>query len=467
MRVRALGLKLVVLVAVVAAGAWAISANVGRGGGMDMAMRVSGAGAPFPVTVVAAERGPIAGSVTYTGSVAPLNEEDIFPRVTGRIVALPVYPGDLVRAGQVVARLDDVELGSRVAEAEAARAAAVAGRTQMEADLLAAQHGVTQMERELAMVDAELGYAQAVAGRSERLVASGAIARQEYENDRAVAAALEARREAARAKLAQARAMETAARRKVEAAQAMVAQAEAQVRTSTVVRDYVNIVAPSTGYVVKRLVAPGVLVQPGMAILKITQIDRVRLQANVAEKDLASIRVGAPVTVTTAVPGQRPIEARVTSIFPFVESGGRTAVVEAVVDNADRRLVPGQYVSMRITTGTRPDAVSVPRPAVVRLGDAAHVWVADGERASQRPVVLGIENPDRIEIARGLAAGERVVVRGHDGLYAGAPIREALASDAGDRPAAPGGAQGGQQDHSSMPMPAGSEPAKGGKHAGH
>ena len=62
--------------------------------------------------------------------------------------------------GQVVARLDSVELSSRVGEAEAGLATAQASRAQMEADLVAARHAVAQMEKELAMVDAELGYAR-------------------------------------------------------------------------------------------------------------------------------------------------------------------------------------------------------------------------------------------------------------------------------------------------------------------
>jgi membrane fusion protein (multidrug efflux system) len=125
------------------------------------------------------------------------------------------------------------------------------------------------MEKELAMVEAELGYARGVGARSERLVGVGAISRQEFENDLSMAAGLEAKREAARARLEQARAMEGASGKKLEAADAMIAQSAAALRTATVMRDYVTIEAPSQGYVVKRLVAPGVLVQPGMAILKI------------------------------------------------------------------------------------------------------------------------------------------------------------------------------------------------------
>ena len=417
-------LRFVAVGLIIVAALWAYETNVRSAPpAMDMNMRITSGSTAFPVGVARVERGPVTGAVTYTGSVLPFNEEDIYPRVTGRIVEMPVYPGDAVRAGQVVARLDDIELMSRVREAEAMATTAQANRAQMEADLLAARHGIAQMERELNMVEAESAYAAGVRERSERLVASGAIARQEYENDRAMAASLDAKREAARAKLEQARAMETSARKKLEAADSMVAQSRAASRTAEIVRNYVTITAPSTGYVVKRLVAPGVLVQPGMPILKLAQIDRVRLQANVGEKDVASIRVGAPVSATTA--DGRTFGARVTSVFPFVDQGPRTAVVEAIVPNADRRLLPGQYVTMRFATGERPDALAVPPAAVSRMGGQAKVWVVRDGLVQPRDVTTGLEGPDRVEIASGLTAGEEVVTRGKEGLYAGARVATA------------------------------------------
>jgi HlyD family secretion protein len=501
--------RLVALGLLAAAALWAYQANVASNRpAMDMTMRVSAGTAAFPVSLAPVERSRITGTVTYTGSVAPFTEEDIYPRVTGRIVDMPVYPGDAVRAGQVVARLDDVELGSRVREAAAGVIAADATLAQMEADILAARHGVAQMEREVAMAtadvtaaregvaqmerelamatadvaaaregvaqmerevamsEAEASYQEPLLAREERLFRSGAVSQQDVESVRATAAmararvqaarakvgqatamvvsaqakadaarakvdqakamvvSAQAKTEAARAKVDQAGAMEASALRKRDAMAAMAAQSRAQLRTAEVVRDYVTIVTPTGGYVVKRLVSPGVLVQPGMAILKIAQIDRVRLQANVGEKDLASIRVGSPATVTTTAPGQPPITVRVTAVFPFVDQGPRTAVVEAVVENTGRRFLPGQYVSMQFVTGEQADALSVPRGAVARMGAKATVWVVDGDRAQPREVTTGLEGPDRVEIVKGLAGPERVVARGHEGLYAGARVAD-------------------------------------------
>src|SRR5574341_651934 len=196
--------------------------------------------------------------------------------------------------------------------------------------------------------------------------------------------------------------MEASARKKLAAAASMIAQGEAALRTAEVVRGYVNITSPNTGYVVKRLVAPGVLVQPGMAILKLAQIDKIRLQANVGEKDLPEIRVGSPVTVSTTGNGHPPFQARVTSVFPFVDQGARTAVVEAVVENNGRRLLPGQYVQMQFVTGGRDAALSVSRGAIARMGGKATVWVVKEDRAEPVEVTPGLEGPERVEIAKGL-----------------------------------------------------------------
>ena len=82
--------KVVALAMLLVAGAWAVYANVTTRAAMDMTMRISGADSAFPVSVAPVERAAIRGTVVYTGAVAPFNEEDVYPRVTGRIVEMPV-----------------------------------------------------------------------------------------------------------------------------------------------------------------------------------------------------------------------------------------------------------------------------------------------------------------------------------------------------------------------------------------
>jgi multidrug efflux pump subunit AcrA (membrane-fusion protein) len=453
--------NVVMLLVVAGAGSWAYYTNVvAKPHAMDMSARVTGNSNPFPVTFARVEQGSVRGTAVYTGSVAAYNEEDVYPRVAGRIVEMAVYPGDAVRAGQVIARLDDLELASRAREAEAAAASAYANRAQMEADLAATRHGIVQAEQEVATAEAEAGYQQSVAARDERLLSKGAVSQQEAENSRAMALAAQKRVAALRARLEQAKAQEVSAKRRLDAADAIVEQGQAQARTAEVVRDYVNLRATTSGYVVKRFAAPGVLVQPGMAVLKIAQVDRVRLQANVGEHDLAGIRVGSPVNVVPAGNGEEPFTAKVTSVFPFVDPGARTAVVEAVVENSRRRLIPGQYVQMQFVTGEQRNAVSVPRDAVIRTGETASVWVVADDRVERRMVTTGLEGRDRVEIVAGLDPGERVVRRGHEGLFAGARVVDAAV---GIAPSGGHAGHGGGPTGASAPAPAGTSSP----HAGH
>ncbi len=411
-----------VIVLAAAAGAYLVQKTYGKPA-MDMDTAVRGsAAAGVPVEVAKAEVVTLAGTATYTGTVAAYVEEDVYPRVMGRIVEMRVYPGDRVEPGQVVARLDDVELGSKVREAAAAVASAEANLAQMEADLVAARQGVVQMEKEVAMAEAEYTYQQAVAARDERLLGKGAIAQQEAESSRSMAAAGRAKVEAARAKVDQAKAMEASALKKRDAMAGMLAQSQAMLRTNEVVRDYVNIRAASPGYVAKRLIAPGTLVMPGMAILKIAQIDKVRFQANVAERDLARLRVGLPVRVRVSGDDRPPLALKVTSIFPFAEGASRTAVVEALAENPGRRFLPGQYVVMEFELGQRGDLVSVPKAALQRLGERALVWTVANEAAVRREVKAGPATADRVAILAGLQAGETVIVSGHENLYQGAKV---------------------------------------------
>jgi len=416
---------------------------------MDVAVRGSAADR-VPVEMVQAEVVSLASTTTYTGAVAAYAEEDVYPRVTGRIVEMRVYPGDRVDPGQIVARLDDIELSSKVREAVAAAAAAEANLAQMEADVLVARQGIIQMEKELAMAEAEAGYQQSVAARDERLFTKGAISQQEAENSRAMAAAARAKVEAARAKLDQAKAMEASALRKRDAMAAMLAQSQAMLRTNEVVRDYVNIRAASSGYVAKRLIAPGTLVQPGMIILKIAQIDRVRFQANVAERDVARLRVGSSVRVRPAA-GDGVLDLRVTSVFPFAEGPSRTAVVETVAENRDRRFLPGQYVVMEFELGDRADVVSVPRRAVQRVGDQTFVWASGSETAVRRPVKVGPADADRVGILSGLQPGDHVIVAGHENLHEGAKIAVANGAALAKAGAGPGVAGRGPQPADSPP----------------
>jgi multidrug efflux pump subunit AcrA (membrane-fusion protein) len=155
---------------------------------------------------------------------------------------------------------------------------------------------------------------------------------------------------------------------------ASAAAARSAAREAAIVQDYTRIASPASGVVTARPVAPGTLVQPGAPILRIAEIDRVRVQANVAVSDLDGIAAGAPVTI--AASGMMPIHARVTAVFPAADADTRTAVVETVIPNPGHRLLPGAFVSLTIAKPGAPSSLMVPAEAVVHEDGQAYVWIA-------------------------------------------------------------------------------------------
>ena len=411
---------------------------------MDMSQMRPPTGAA-PVALAAVRQGSLGEAVTYTGTVRAFNEQEISPRITGTLVALPVYPGDPVRAGQVVAQLDTAEVGAKADQAERQAQEAEAGAQVAElnhqlhhqaaldqasaqvqvaaqgvanaqAEAQSAQDAVTDADAAIRSASANADYWQTEIAREKQLADAGAASRQEYQNELAQAQASFAALTSARAKARGARAMAAASQAKVEGArrQAAAAQAgrrmaeadlavaqgqaaqaragafaaQAAAHEAAIVQGYARITAPANGIVTARPVAPGTLVQPGTMILRIAELDRVRVQASVAASDLTYIDVGTPVQITVGV--VRTL-ARVTSVFPAANEETRTAVVEAVIPNPGHRLRPGAFVTVRIEKPTALGKILVPAVAVVTSGGASQVWVAQGAVGTVKPTVYQCE----------------------------------------------------------------------------
>jgi RND family efflux transporter MFP subunit len=309
-----------------------------------------------------------------------------------------------------------------------------------------AQHdaAVAALEQAQAKVDETRAAVQAAAASVAQARADVAAAQSRLEQTIAAAETAvatirnrEAMVRAAGLKVDAAQAMVEKSRREVSQRQAMARQSGAALATARTFERFREVAAPFSGKVTRRLVSPGTLVGPSTAILTIAQLDRVRLQANVAEADLANIRIGAPVRAYLS-PGPSPgrggaggeVLARVTSVFPQADPTSRTAIVEAVVPNPGYRLIPGKYVVMEIDTSPRREQLTVPNRAIVRRsGETAaagqtFVWVASpGQEkmlaASLRLVVLGATDGQRTVVPSGLKSGDQVIYAGQDSLKEG------------------------------------------------
>jgi membrane fusion protein, copper/silver efflux system len=173
----------------------------------------------------------------------------------------------------------------------------------------------------------------------------------------------------------------------------------------------VTLVAPRSGVVVNRGISVGTAVDPSTPLLTIADLSRVWVLAEVPEAGIANIRVGSTARLAFPASGRDPFAARVDFLYPTLTERTRTLRVRFSVGNPRGTLRPGLYGNA-IFELPGATTLTVPRDAVVDTGRQQHVFVSIGDRFEPRPVRLGVQLSDRIEILSGLTAGERIVAAG-------------------------------------------------------
>jgi Cu(I)/Ag(I) efflux system membrane fusion protein len=176
-------------------------------------------------------------------------------------------------------------------------------------------------------------------------------------------------------------------------------------------RRLVTIAAPRSGVVVNRGVTVGTSVDPSTTLLTIADLSRVWVLAEVPEGSIPGIRVGATALLDFPASGRPPFAARVDFLYPTLTEGTRTLRVRFQAANPGGNLRPGLYGTATLET-VGPPVITVPRDAVVDTGARQHVFVAVSDRFEPRPVTLGVQLYDRVEIRSGLSEGEQIVAAG-------------------------------------------------------
>jgi Cu(I)/Ag(I) efflux system membrane fusion protein len=202
----------------------------------------------------------------------------------------------------------------------------------------------------------------------------------------------------------------------------------AAIARSGVPREYLPIRSPIAGYVVEKDVVDGSAVEMGQRVYRLAPLDRVWVEAELYEAELAEVAVGLPATVELAyLPGRR-FDAKVAWIYPALDADRRTARIRLVLDNPEGLLRPDMYatVSIERSLGER---LSVPDTAVLRAGDRSFVFLDLGEgRLRPQRVTTGLTGDGRVEILSGIEEGQRVVTRGTFLVSGESRLRAALES---------------------------------------
>jgi Cu(I)/Ag(I) efflux system membrane fusion protein len=174
-------------------------------------------------------------------------------------------------------------------------------------------------------------------------------------------------------------------------------------------RDYLPILAPVTGTVIEKNVVAGAAMKKGDRLLRIADLSRVWVKAQVYEADLPFLRRGMPAAIALTHLAGIERAATVTYIYPYLTGESRTGRIRLELDNADGALKPDMFADVRLIAdlGSR---LRVPDEAVLYAGDSRIVFVdLGGGRLQPRKVRTGARDGGFVEIVEGVAEGERIV----------------------------------------------------------
>ena len=350
--------------------------------------------------------------VNTNGIIEPVNRSEVYAPIDGLVAEIPLREGSEITQGRILMRLKSEQIRTALAEArtsqlEAMRQARIImrGPSKEEINLLDASIAETAMQ--LDQADRDLAV-------EESLYDKGAVARTGVENLRQQRDLLQLRLNSQKQQKSDLLGRYSPEEKQWE--QDKVKELTEQVRRIEKELKLESIVAPKNGLIYSLEVNPGAYVTKGQLVAQINQPGEVKLRAYVDEPDLGRISRGQPVIILWDGMADRQWEGTVERpAEQVVELNNRTVgFVLCSIEGEPRELIPNLNVTVEITTDLKPDALTVPRSAVINRNGEKTVLVLDQEKVVSKPVVPGLVTSEEIEILQGINEGDRVVLNPQD-----------------------------------------------------
>lgn len=374
---------------------------------------------PLKVRAATVQRGPIRSQVSTNGKIEPIQNFEAHAPISTTVKRLLVKEGDRVRKGQLLLQLDDADIRTQSARAQAQVKAA-------QADQSALTKGGTQ--EEVLTLNSQL-----VKARSARDVAQHNLdALRRLQQDGAASPGEVRQAEDA---MQRARADVTLLEQKQkdrysqpEAARIQAQAAEAQAAydaTEDALRKS-SVRAPFDGMVYSLPVKQGAFVQAGELLLQEADLSKVLVRAFVDEPDVGRLQSGQKVEITwDAILGRTWIGA-VNTVPSTVKPHGSRNVGETtcVVDNKDLRLLPNVNVGVTIVVAEHSNVLTLQRDALRIDESKPYVFRIIDKHLKRQPIEFSLQNLTRVEITSGLSEGDEVALPAEDKpLFDGAAIK--------------------------------------------
>ncbi|WP_339167989.1 efflux RND transporter periplasmic adaptor subunit [Brevibacillus sp. FSL L8-0520] len=371
--------------------------------------------AATPVQIEQVKKGVVSSEAGISAKLAPSEEIQISPKVSGKITSLPVKLGQPVKKGEVLFKLDETDLANTVAQQEAAYKVALANLKQSgsstDQSLVQAQNSLKQAEQ--ALTDAQLNQQ-----RMKQLFDQGAISSQQFEQANTSLMNAQTAHENAKQTLETTKQKTTLQVSEATVNQAAVALQNAREQLANAV-----VTAPISGFVSSVNGAVGQIASQGTPVVVIVNTNPLLVKANLSEQDITKVKVGTAVKVNIPILGKE-VEAKVSAVSPVMNSQLKAYPIEISIPNPSNELKADMVVNVTFAgqVSGKEEELIVPRKAVFEREGKKFVFRIEDEVAKQVEVTTGEETSDQIVIKSGLAEGDKVVVKGQTLLQDGKKV---------------------------------------------
>jgi multidrug efflux pump subunit AcrA (membrane-fusion protein) len=397
------------------------------------------AGAKPPTVSVqaeAAEKKTIEHTIEAEALLFPLQQVAITPKITAPVHTFQVNRGSHVKAGQLLAVLENRDLSAAAVESKGLyEQAQAAYETTTGASLPEEMQKATlEVEAAKRALDAQ----QKVYDSRQELFQQGAMPRKELDQAGVDLTNAKNQYEISSKHLEALKAI--GEKQTLRSAQGQLESAKGHFQGAEAQLSYSEIRSPISGVVTDRPLYPGETAAAGAPLLTVMDISKVIAKAHIPQPDAALLQVGDKATLT--VPGEEDkIEGKVTIISPALDPNSTTVEIWVQAANPKERLRPGTSVHLAMLAKTLKDAIIVPSSAVLTGQDGATsvMVVSDDGKAHQKAVKVGVRDGEDIQIAEGVQPGEKVITQGAFGLPDGTKVTVEAPAPAGEEKPAAGG----------------------------
>ncbi|MEL7564170.1 MAG: efflux RND transporter periplasmic adaptor subunit [Dehalobacterium sp.] len=358
-------------------------------------------------------KGEINKYVEETAVVQMEDQVTVSAVAGGRILEVLVQAGDQVKAGDVLAKLDEKEVLLQIQALEAQMQSAVA-RFE-EAKNPADQEETNKLKAQLRSAEASYSEAERAAENNKTLYDSGAISFDTYQSSLTKLALEKSNLETAQSNLAAAQKGASANVKKEY--QGQIAEIQAQIDLLKKQSNDLTIKASIDGVILTQEMKTGSFIQPGTLLFEIGSNSGTFLESDILVDEIGDVKVGATVLIENEDLGIKDMKGTVRKIYPKAfsktsELGIEQKRVKVEIDfnNGGEMLKPGYDLDIKIITASKKDTLIVDENAVFDYQGKDHVFVVEGGKAKLKAIEKGIESDERIEILQGLTEGEEIIL---------------------------------------------------------